>query len=133
MTRQRPQSNERSDDSDFLRDRAKDLRHTAPYPEKLLWGVLRGRRLQGLKFRRQVPIDAYIVDFLCHEYLLIVELDGESHRDRGLADQQREAKLRSLGYDVLRISNDDVIQDLETVCLAILKAVEATRDAGRRG
>ena len=133
MTQEEFPSHGGSNHPDFLRDRSRELRKNATYPERLLWSVLRDRRLHGLKFRRQVPVDKYLADFLCHEFMLIVELDGESHRDRGLADQQREATLRALGYDVLRVANDDVIQDLESVCLAILGLVEAARKAGRFG
>ena len=110
---------------DTLRKRARELRQNATYPERVLWGVLRDRQLQGMKFRRQVPIGDFIVDFLCSEYQLIVELDGESHRDRGFADQRRELCLQELGYQILRIGNDDVLQDLESVCRAILKAVRS--------
>ena len=110
---------------DTLRSRALDLRKSATYPERLLWSVLRDRQLHGLKFRRQVPIGDFIVDFLCSEHQLIVELDGESHRDRGFADQRREYRLQEMGYHILRIANDDVLQDLESVCRAILKAVQS--------
>ncbi len=133
MTQEEFRSHGGLNHSDFLRDRSRKLRKNATYPERLLWSVLRNRRLHGLKFRRQVPVDKYIADFLCHEFMLIVELDGESHRNRGMADRHREGRLRQLGYNVLRIANDDVIQDLESVCQAILRVVEVARQAGQCG
>jgi len=64
-----------------LLDRARDLRHEQTEAEKRLWGYLRAKRLQGWKFNRQVPIAPYIVDFLCVEAKLIVEVDGATHGD----------------------------------------------------
>ena len=75
----------------MIRDHARDLRHNATSPEQRLWSVLRGRRLGGLKFRRQEPIDQYIVDFGCRELKLVVELDGSSHEGKLLADTAQVA------------------------------------------
>jgi very-short-patch-repair endonuclease len=79
--------------------------------EKLAWGLLRNRRLFGLKFRRQVAIDRFIVDFCCHELRLIVELDGEVHDDPEQIDKddQRNLRLKELGYQILRVANGMVI------------------------
>jgi len=103
-------------------DRAIELRRAATGPEKLLWSVLRGRQLAGLKFRRQHPIEPYIVDFYCASCELVIELDGESHDGRQEYDARREKFLRSLGLNILRISNDDVIYNLEGVATAIYRA-----------
>ena len=79
--------------------------------EKLAWELLRNRRLLGLKFRRQVAIDRFIVDFYCHEVRLIIELDGDIHDFPGQAaqDDQRSSRLRELGYQILRVANGMVM------------------------
>jgi ATP-dependent DNA helicase RecQ len=96
-------------------DRAKQLRRDATAPERILWSALRSRKLGGLKFRRQHPIEPYIVDFFCATAKLIVELDGESHDGREQYDRRRDAFLRSLGFKIIRISNDDVLETLDGV------------------
>ena len=89
----------------------------------MLWNRLRGGALAGLKFRRQQPIGPYIVDFFCHEVALVVEIDGRSHDDRGIEDARREAFLREQQrVQVLRVSNDDVLRETESVLIAILRA-----------
>ncbi len=90
---------------------ARKLRREDTRAEELLWNSLRKSQLEGLKFRRQVPIGPYIVDFLCIAHRLIVELDGVVHLrpEQVLHDTKRDQWLRSQGYTVLRISNDLVI------------------------
>jgi very-short-patch-repair endonuclease len=105
----------------MIHDRARDLRHNATPPERLLWSVLRGRRLGGLKFRRQEPIGQFIVDFCCRELKLVVELDGSSHEDKLLADMARSQYLTKQGYRVLRVTNNDVMHELEAVVRYIAK------------
>jgi very-short-patch-repair endonuclease len=68
---------------------AKRLRRNQTDAERVLWFQLRGRRLQGLKFKRQVPIDRYVVDFCCAEARLIIELDGGQHATRLSEDANR--------------------------------------------
>ena len=77
------------------------------------WVQLRDRRTLGLQFRRQVPIDRYIVDFYCHELRLIVELDGMVHDrpEQAKKDRKRNARLQQLGYRILRITNVVVLRD----------------------
>ncbi len=104
------------------RFRAKQLRENSTQPEKILWSALRGRNIGGLKFRRQHPIEPFIVDFYCAEARLVIELDGESHNGREEYDQQRTKHLHEIGLTVFRISNDDVLSNLEGVAEAILKA-----------
>ena len=84
-------------------------------PERLIWYALRDRRLAGWKFRRQVVIGPYIVDFYSHAASLLLEIDGDSHADRGASDRGREAWLEGLGLRVVRISNDEVLHGLEGV------------------
>ena len=100
---------------DKTRARALRLFCDSTAPERLLWSVLRGRQLGGLKFRRQQPIEPYIVDFFCAEAKLIVELDGESHDGRQEYDATREEYLTNLGYDIMRVTNDNVFENLDGV------------------
>ena len=113
-----------NDDANRLtpRDFARQLRKAMSIPEKRLWFALRNRRLAGLKFRRQYTIDRFVVDFACVEQQLIVEVDGDSHADRGAYDQQREADLRALGWNIVRASNDEVLRNLEGVLVMIVTA-----------
>lgn len=104
-------------------DFARRLRRELTLPERRLWYGLRNRRLQGWKFRRQVPVGPFIVDFCCDAAHLVIEVDGDSHADRGEADKARELVLYEHGYRVLRVSNDDVLDNLDDVCRAILNAL----------
>jgi very-short-patch-repair endonuclease len=103
------------------RNRAKQLRRTMTRAEVLLWRQLKAHHIDGLGFRRQVPIGRYIADFICHEAQIIVELDGESHdfESRQRSDQQRDAWFVSQGFAVLRFTNDDVMKSLEGVVTVI--------------
>jgi very-short-patch-repair endonuclease len=94
-----------------LSDRARQMRREDTRAEKKAWIQLKDRRTLGLKFRRQVPIDRYIVDFYCHEIRLIIEIDGGVHTQPGQAewDAERNARLEELGYGILRITNEDVL------------------------
>ncbi|RSU58155.1 endonuclease domain-containing protein [Sphingobium yanoikuyae] len=94
--------------------RAKALRNTAPAAERLLWQQLRSKKL-GYKFSRQMPVGPYFADFLCRELKLIVELDGESHDFRPVYDAQRTEYCIAHGYQILRFSNADVMENLEGV------------------
>ncbi len=89
--------------------------------EAVLWNELRSRRLMGMKFRRQVPIDCYIVDFICAEHRLIVEVDGSQHAESEY-DQKRDAKLKAMGFIVLRFWNDDVLKEINSVCDTVIAA-----------
>jgi very-short-patch-repair endonuclease len=101
--------------------RARALRRRSTPPEGILWSILRGRRLAGLKFRRQETIGPYIVDFCSRRLKLIVELDGMSHDDKHIRDEVRERWLREQGYRVFRVANWDVNEDLEAVARGIAR------------
>ena len=105
-----------------MRKRAAQMRKLPTQAERQLWQLLRKSQLDGLKFRRQAVIGQYIVDFCCPAHKLIVEVDGESHVGRGDADEARSRLLEQRGYRVLRVTNDDVLSNLEAVGLAILEA-----------
>jgi len=100
---------------------ARRLRRNQTDAERVLWFCLRDRRLNGLKFKRQVPIDKYIVDFCCAEVRLIVELDGGQHATQD--ETNRTAILEAMGYLVLRFWNNDVLQNTEGVLEEILNTV----------
>jgi len=103
---------------------ARKLRRAMTAEEKALWERLRANRLNGLHFRRQQVIDGFIVDFYCHSAGLAVELDGGVHATRADADAQRDSILSRRGVRVLRISNDEVQQDMDSVLARIAAAAE---------
>ena len=95
---------------------AKALRTNQTDAEQRLWYHLRAHRFMDLKFKRQRPMGSYIVDFVCEEHRLIIEIDGGQHQaEQATYDQQRDAWLHSQGYTVLRFWNNDVMQNLEGV------------------
>ncbi|MBU0458956.1 endonuclease domain-containing protein [Patescibacteria group bacterium] len=94
---------------------ARYLRSRETEAEKLLWNRLRGRKCYGLKFRRQVPIDKYVVDFLCYERKLIVELDGYMHSWRRKKDARRDRNLMQKGFRIIRFPNSQVLNSIKKV------------------
>jgi very-short-patch-repair endonuclease len=103
--------------------RARALRSNDTEPEYRLWSDLRNRRLNGYKFVRQIPLGPFIVDFLCREKLLVLELDGSQHAEaRG--DVRRTNWLNSNGYSVLRFWNDEVLKERRAVLETILAVLE---------
>jgi very-short-patch-repair endonuclease len=104
---------------------AKTLRRDMTEAEDRLWRELRGRRLDGIKFRRQVPIGRFVADFICADALLIVEIDGSQHAD-SVHDRERDAELKRRGFRVLRFWNDDVLREMNSVCDTIIAYVRDT-------
>ena len=104
---------------------AKTMRADATLAENLLWQAVRNRQLEGSKFKRQVPLDGYILDFVCFEARLIVEVDGFQHADN-TRDLVRDTFFRGQGFRILRFWNDEVVQNLDAVCLAILAELKNT-------
>src|SRR5690606_452440 len=104
--------------------RARSLRINQTEAEKRLWMRLRNRAFFGFKFRRQVPVGHYIVDFLCADCWLIVELDGGQHADSA-SDIRRTAWLEREGYRVIRFWNNDVLRNTDGVLTQILEALQA--------
>ncbi len=100
---------------------ARELRARQTKAESLLWQLIRGRRLCGLKFRRQLPIDQHIADFACVEHRLIVELDGDYHDFTYEQDRVRQDYLEALGWRVIRFANEDVLANVEAVGVAIAR------------
>jgi very-short-patch-repair endonuclease len=105
--------------------RARRLRRQATPQEVILWSRLRSGRFYGLKFRRQHPLGRYVVDFICLEKKLIIELDGWQHKEerREWYDQERSTWLQSLGFRVLRFWNNEVNDNLNGVMLKIEEVV----------
>ena len=97
------------------------LRRNMTKAELVLWDKLKNKNVFKSKFRRQHPIDIFIVDFYCHEYKLVIEIDGEIHNDEEKKEYDigREAELEKFGITVLRFTNDQVIYKLDEVILRI--------------
>ena len=94
---------------------ARRLRRNQTGAEKQLWWRIRNRQICGCKFRRQVPVDKYIVDFLCEDAKLIIEIDGGQHADQDKYDETRTMALNNYGYMVLRYWNNEVTENIEGV------------------
>lgn len=107
------------------RTHARRMRKALTDAELKLWNCLRAHRLDGLGFRRQLPILGYIVDFACPEHKLIIEIDGSQHADDAAIhyDQQRTETLQQNGWTVIRFWNDDVLHQIDDVCLHILRSI----------
>ncbi len=99
------------------------MRRDPVYCERLLWSELRDRKLDGFKFKRQHLIGSYIVDYVCLEQKLIVELDGGIHKLRVEEDAIRDSVLQTGGYRVLRIKNEALLRDVPDTLLKIREAL----------
>ncbi len=110
--------------------RRKELRNNATDAEKRLWLFLKNKQLNGRKFVRQHSIGKYIVDFYCYEEKLIIELDGEQHKETEQMkyDEERTSYLRSLNYKVIRFNNMEVLFDTDTVLDKIEKNFRQTEN-----
>ena len=94
---------------------ARDLRNKGTDAERLLWRYLRNSQIEGIKFRRQQPVEDYIVDFLSFSPKLVIELDGSQHADSQHYDEHRDACLRMNGFKVLRFWNNEIFENIEGV------------------
>ena len=122
-------------DNPRRRRQAKSLRRGMTRAETLLWRYLKAHHLDGMQFRRQTPIGAYIADFCCHSARLIVEVDGETHdfQERQQRDAARDRWFMSQGYRVLRFTNEDAFSSLEGVIETIRNAVPPSLSLPRKG
>ncbi|WP_118857802.1 endonuclease domain-containing protein [Sphingomonas mesophila] len=102
--------------------RVRQARHDPTPAERRLWQRLRNRQLQGMKFRRQVWLGPFIADFYCPDARLVVEVDGDSHAARQAYDERRTAWLATQGMQVVRVTNADVMSNIDGV-LAYLAAL----------
>src|SRR5690606_7895434 len=106
------------------------MRHAPTYSEALMWRLMRGRRLLGIQFRRQVVVGDHIVDFLAREAALVVEIDGDvRHRTQRAHDARRDAKLVRRGFRVLRIPASLVERDLVAATALVIQALLEALDA----
>lgn len=106
-----------------LNQLARQLRKNSTLPEVLIWKKIKQRAL-GVQFHRQVPMLSYIVDFYCHEIGLAIEIDGKSHDFSYFYDANRQGKLEEYGVKFLRISNEDVLNNMFSVLLIIQDEVD---------
>lgn len=116
--------------SSALTERAKELRQESTKAEQHAWRLLRNRRMLGLKFRREVPIEDYIVDFYCDELSLVIELDGDVHekQSKRARDEKRDKRLEELGYMVVRLTNAQIISNSN----ALVKIIRSLRPSPGR-
>ena len=106
-----------------LTNLAKNLRQNQTQQEHILWNLLRNHKFHNLKFKRQQPLGNYIVDFICKDIKLIIELDGGQHntKENILVDEERTKFLESKGYKVIRFWNNEIDNNLEGVYLELEK------------
>ncbi|MFH0343629.1 MAG: endonuclease domain-containing protein [Chromatiales bacterium] len=116
---------------------ARVLRNNSTEAERCLWSRLRGRRLDGVKFRRQQVLGPYVVDFLCLEPKVVIEIDGGQHAEQVSNDLRRTEYLKVLGYRVLRFWNHEVLGDpdaaLESIRAALVEIPSPPPSPGGRG
>ncbi len=112
------------------RMRARAMRKDQTRAEAMLWQALRGGQLEGFKFRRQVPLHNYIIDFVCFDAKVIIEVDGAQHADSD-GDVRRDAYFRSVGFETLRFWNDEIEKNLDFVCLSVLDCLRGRVSVGR--
>jgi very-short-patch-repair endonuclease len=105
--------------------RARELRSNPTDAERTLWGHLRLRQIHGCKFRRQRPVGPYIVDFVCLEKRVVIEVDGGQHNKQKAYDDKRSAWLRSEGFSVLRFWDHEVLTQIDNVKELIWHALSA--------
>lgn len=91
-----------------LKARARELRKDSTLSEVLLWCEIKNKRIKGFQFHRQVPMLNYIVDFYCHELMLVIEIDGDSHEGKELYDKKRQKEIEDYGVSFLRFDDIDV-------------------------
>jgi len=103
--------------------KARNLRANMSPPERALWYILRGHRLAGIKFTRQIECGPYFIDFAARRERLAIELDGETHVGREKEDAGRTRFLERQGWRVIRFANGDVMSNAEGVARAILIAL----------
>jgi very-short-patch-repair endonuclease len=95
------------------------MRNDSTKAENMLWQQLRGRQMDGAKFRRQMPLKGYILDFVCFEEMIIIEVDGSQH-----AGSTRDAVFRGDGFRIMRFWNEEIEEGLDFVCRSILVEIK---------
>jgi very-short-patch-repair endonuclease len=112
-----------------LKLRAQELRHQPTPAENARWRRIRNRQVGGAKFRRQHTVEGFVVDFVCIEQRLILEVDGEIHNtiDQQAYDREREAILEGHGFSIIRFTNDEVLHSTDSVVARIIETLERLR------
>ncbi|MCK6619637.1 MAG: DUF559 domain-containing protein [Calditrichaceae bacterium] len=113
-----------------LKERARELRNRSTLAEKILWWEIRKKQL-GYEFHRQIPVDHFVVDFYCHELLLVIEVDGISHdsEEAKAKDSERQALLEGLGISFLRFRDEQILGNLDRVVEEIRKWIKEKTSA----
>lgn len=103
-----------------LKNLVRGLRKHGTHGEAVLWSeVLRAKKFYGLQFNRQFAIENYIVDFICRKQKLIIEIDGASHQHKTEEDKIRDERLTNLGYQIIRVDEGEVLNDLNNIIKTI--------------
>ena len=110
---------------DRNREFARSMRSDATKAENVLWQAIRNKQLEGFRFKRQVPLENYIVDFVCFEARLIIEVDGSQHIENE-RDVARDEKLSAAGFRILRFWNDEIVRNIDGACRQILMELRNT-------
>ena len=113
-----------------LKEYARQLRNNSTLSEVLLWQKIKNKAL-GVQFHRQVPLKEYIVDFYCHELMLAIEIDGDSHLYKYNYDKKRQGELENLGITFLRFSDFEVKQNMFSVALTLEQVVLEMNSSSR--
>jgi very-short-patch-repair endonuclease len=103
----------------------RNLRRGMTRAERYLWRYLRERQINGARFRRQHPFKNYVLDFVCIEQMLVIEVDGGHHMANAAADQSRTRDLENAGFQVLRFWNNEVMRDIEGVVSVIAQTLQS--------
>jgi very-short-patch-repair endonuclease len=108
-----------------LKARARELRNNSTLSEVILWGYLKGKQMHGFDFHRQKPVDNYIVDFICCELYLAIELDGFTHllEETAKRDRKKGQRLKEMGIKLIRFWDEEVYNDIDNVLYAIESVV----------
>ena len=109
----------------------KRLRKNMPEPEVVLWSKLKGKSLNGFKFRRQYSVDKFVIDFYCPKLKLAIEVDGESHYSENaeVRDRERQYIIESFGISFLRFTNKEIYENIDGVMVRIIQNVEKLNDS----
>ena len=109
----------------------KMLRKNMPEPEVILWSKLKGKNLNGFKFRRQYSVDKFVIDFYCPKLKLAIEVDGDSHYSDNaeVRDRERQYIIESFGISFLRFTNKEIYENIDGVMVRIIQNVEKLNDS----
>lgn len=106
---------------DYIIKLAQQMRRNMTRCEKILWDRIKEKKLDGYKFRRQHPVHRYILDFYCHEKRFAIEVDGDIHKERKDYDEYRDLFLQSAGIRTVRVTNKEILDDIDMAIEKIKK------------